>query len=232
MAITAQDIITDALTDIGVVMAGESPAAEDSAYGLRVLNRMVDSWASEKLTVLGLGTTTCSLSGAASYTIGTGGAINVARPAQIASVVVRLSNGSEKRADPVSPQAWDDIIDKARTGAFADRYYYDNGYPMGIIYLNPMPATGTLEVKHYKVITGFSTLATTVDYPPGYQRALVTNLAIELVPAFQKPASQVLVALALHAKQLVMQSNAEVLGLPPSGAAQQAAQAVNQGAGR
>lgn len=53
MSSTALDIVKDAMKDIGVLAAGESPSADDSADILRKLNHMVASWELEGLAIYG-----------------------------------------------------------------------------------------------------------------------------------------------------------------------------------
>jgi hypothetical protein len=67
---TVLDLIDDAATVANIKQAGESLAPEEAALGLRFLNRMFDAWVAEKLAPLGLFRRSCTLTGAASYTIG------------------------------------------------------------------------------------------------------------------------------------------------------------------
>ena len=49
--ITALQLVTDAFLDAGIVSAGEPLAAEDSAFGLSKLSRLLDTWSAEKLNI-------------------------------------------------------------------------------------------------------------------------------------------------------------------------------------
>ena len=48
---TAQDLITDALRDIGVLSDGEVPSANEATDSLRRLNDLLDSWSTDHITV-------------------------------------------------------------------------------------------------------------------------------------------------------------------------------------
>jgi hypothetical protein len=87
---TAHDLITGALTMLGVLGTGQTLEAADATNGLRVLNELVDSWGTQRLTMPFLARTVVPLvSGQASYTIGVGGDIDMPQPAEI-SYLTRL----------------------------------------------------------------------------------------------------------------------------------------------
>ena len=81
---TAYDVVRGALRLIGVVTPIEPPSAEEAADGLSAMNQMLASWAASRYTSASVPQTSFTLtSGAASYTIGAGGAINATRPTTI-----------------------------------------------------------------------------------------------------------------------------------------------------
>ena len=63
---TAIELITDALTEIGVAEAGQSVAPEDAALGLRKLNQLMQRWTNARLTFPTLTIISVPLTGAAS----------------------------------------------------------------------------------------------------------------------------------------------------------------------
>lgn len=52
---TANDIITNALYEMGAYSFGETPSAQDMAFALSNLNRMVDAWNSSKIYLVAYG---------------------------------------------------------------------------------------------------------------------------------------------------------------------------------
>ena len=86
---TALDIITGALRDIGILDAIEIPSDEDAAVGLTYLNDLLEAWSNEGLTVYTQSQNSLTLTGAASYTVGSGGTFNTTRPIFPESAIYR-----------------------------------------------------------------------------------------------------------------------------------------------
>lgn len=64
-----------------------------------------------------------------------------------------------------------------------------------------------------KALTEWATLTTDVVLPPGYQRAIIHNLAVEISPNFGKKVNPVLAATAAMAKSVVKSNNSRVVRL-------------------
>lgn len=197
---TVQDLINNALSELGVIAAGESPATEDTALGLSLLNALLDSWSANALPIPSLVKDSSALTGQSSYQF-------TVRPLLVKAVHV-IAGGITVPYKIVTPEEWS-------TGDTNRVAYYDAAFPTGTINLRPAP-TGTLEVFSYKPLTKFSattdTLATVL--PPGYTRALMLCLAVDLANAYNREPSQSLVALSESAKKDIFQLNAATLGLP------------------
>jgi hypothetical protein len=210
---TVATVIDQALTYIGVIAAGETPAAEDYTLGLAAVNWMLDSWAAEKIAMLGLKKAAYTLNGAASYTIGPAGTWNVTpRPLKIKSAGVVTAAGLVAPVTWVDAKGWESISDKTRTGLIAEHGYYDQGSPLGTVYLTPKPAAGTLDIISYENIAAYTATGDTVTMPAGFMRPLVLNLAVELCVPYGKEISQSLAALAGQSKQAVKSLYNEILG--------------------
>lgn len=64
--------------------------------------------------------------------------------------------------------------------------FYDPQFPLGIINLWPIPTINwTLFWDSYGPLIDFGTLATPISLPPGYNRALKLNTAVELWGAYK-----------------------------------------------
>jgi len=99
------------------------------------------------------------------------------------------------------------ISDKDAQGQ-PDRLYYDNDYPLGNIYLYPVPSSGySLTLYTRKPLTQLSSLSTAFNMPPGYKKALIYNLAVELAPDYEKEASDTVKKQAKKAKKVIFVSN-------------------------
>lgn len=211
---TAEDIIDQALLDLGETAAGEVPTDEEHGDGLLKLNQLLDSMNAEHLVVPALTVDgALSLTGAASYTIGTGQTWDTGRPMSVKAANVRTAAKASQAAEIVGAVRWAQIRDHSATGLFAELLYYVPSWPTGTIYLHPMPSGGTLELHSYKPLASFTQLSTNVDLPPGYDRALVFALAADLAPQYGRDAKLVL-GQAQQARAAIAQMNKGTTGLP------------------
>lgn len=158
---------------------------------------------------------TLVLTGAASYTIGAGGAFNVERPLKIQAASILKASSVTKPVRLVSAEEWVAYPKKGVAGLFAEVGYYDAAYPDGTLWLGPKPtAGGTLELFNYIPLAALATLATVIALPPGYERMLANALGVEVAGAFGKPITQAMVGLAEDAKLSILGLNKAVLGAP------------------
>ena len=74
------DLIRATLRLIGAISSSETPTADESTDALEALNMMLGSWGASRFLSASTGKVTKTMTGAASYTIGTGGDINTTRP--------------------------------------------------------------------------------------------------------------------------------------------------------
>jgi hypothetical protein len=71
--VTALDLITLSLTDLGVIAAGETPAGADAELCLQVLQGFIDYLGSQRLTVWTITRAVFNLTTSQTYTLGPGG---------------------------------------------------------------------------------------------------------------------------------------------------------------
>jgi len=212
---TVLDVITDALAEIGVASPGETVSTEDRTYGLNKLNRLLSSWIAEKIAVYGINVLDFTSTGAETYTFGSGGSGATTRPAAI--VAVGVVNGSKSAAARMMDAAgYTAALDKSRAGIFAEIAYYNAGFPLGTLYLSPKPASGgTIRVHNIQPLTAYAAVTDTVTLAPGYDRAVISNLALDMAAAYGAPGGaaqiQTLMAMAKEAKQAVQMLSAEVI---------------------
>lgn len=210
---TARDIIDGALTELGVRAAGETLAAADASEGLLSLNRMLDAWAAERLMIHTVTRTTWTISANdGQYTVGTGANVNRARPMTVDHVAVIDTDTDPDTESPLgklTDDGWAAVSQKAQTSDTPQVWYYNPTYPTGTLDLWPIPTSSTLTGVMYAptAVTQFTDLTTAVSVPPGYERALVKNLAVELAPAYGRKVDAVLAIQAQEAKAVIKRAN-------------------------
>lgn len=194
---TAQELINQALRKIGVIASGETPSTEESNDAFVALNQLLDSWSARKVPVLGLTPDSVTMTGATSYALSP-------RPLKIKSARLLVA-GIVVPFDVVSAEAF--AANPPRS------LMYDNGFSTGTIYPTlPAPTSGTLELQTYVPLTAIASLATSISLPPGYERALVSALAMDLAPEYGRPVPAELQGTGTEAIDAIASLNAEVLG--------------------
>lgn len=203
---TARSIIEQASREIHVLGRGSTLPDSEAQSSLTALNSLMGSWSVEGGLVYTESKDTFSLTGATSYSIGTGLDFSTTRPIDIVSAF--LTNGSTDYPLEIIDQTKYAQIGQKSTGGITDYLYYDNNSPTGNIYLYPVPDSSyTLTLYSVKPLTEFTSLTDDITLPSGYERALVKNLAVDLAPSYEKEASLTLVKTAKDAKDNLFQYN-------------------------
>ncbi len=190
MAVTAADIIQDALELLGIYGPGDTISAADSARALSVLNDMMDLWSNDSLACFANTTQTFNLVvGISTYTAGSGGAIPGARPLKVmdmpGSAYLTDSQGNKYQVDVVDQMTWNMRTCAAVNSNLPDTLFYDPQFPLGIVNIWPTPSqVYACSFLSYLQLADFGSQAATFSLPPGYKRAITTNLAVMLKPYF------------------------------------------------
>jgi|TARA_R110002110_G_scaffold228883_1_gene444307 hypothetical protein len=215
---TVQQLITASLQDLRVIQTGETASADDSAFALERLNDWINGLATENLTVYTITRTTWTLSTAASYTVGTGGAVDVARPTgplSIENIGFQDTSPSPTIEYNLGPVLTEDgyagIAQKGLTSVFPQNWYYNPTFAsnFGLLIPYPIPTSTTLEgvIYTHTPVAEFGALSETVALPPGYRRFLRLGLAKEISSAFDAGLTPDLQMAAIEAKSDVKRAN-------------------------
>ena len=206
--VTVIDLIKRAYRLMGVYSIGETPTADESVDGLTGLNAMLGDWANEGLTVYALTTDSIPLTtGVATYTIGATGGFSTNRPAQITDASYIVFNNVSFPLKMYTLAQYNNIAVKADQGIPAIIQYTPD-FPNGTITLYPVPqASMTLNLVSTKLLNVFQNLTDIVAFPPGYENAIVFNLARHLSAEFGNPLSMEVVKTAQNSKKAIKRTN-------------------------
>jgi hypothetical protein len=201
---TYNDLISASLGKIGQLAGGQTATASELTLGLGELNRILGSWSAEIGPVFSYATDTVTWpAGQPSRTIGNAAQINTARPVTIIDVMFR-TDGRDYVLAPLTFPEYQRLLDKSSLQSEPLAYSYNPTAPTGAVYLYPTPLANVTIIIHSK--KPFSAVAgtDTVDLPPGWEAALVDNLAVELAAYFGASPSGYLMAAAYQKKALVV----------------------------
>lgn len=219
---TVLDLITASLQDLGVLAEGEVPSAAASSDALSALNRILDQQASERLMVYKVTRTTWSITANdGTYTVGSGGNVNIAWPQFIQHVnFIDTSQDPDLEIPmtPLSDDAWAAVHQKSLTSPFPSCWYFDRNFATGLGTLNlwPVPTSANLSGALYAAtqVSEFAAITDTVYLPPGYRDMLVSALAYRLAPSYGRadmlPA---LKELRDEARRIVKNANSPVMDM-------------------
>jgi hypothetical protein len=138
---------------------------------------------------------------------------SITRPVRITNAFTRITVGGTSNLDYqiriLHRDAYTAIGLKTLPLPWPTDMYYDPTYPLGTLYFfgNPSMA-GELHLWQDQLLSDFAALSQSVNLPPGYARALKTNLAIELAAEYGKAVSPTLAARARESKQMIRSLNA------------------------
>lgn len=194
---TARKLIKKAMQKGGILSKGSEPDASELTDGLDSLNTMLASWANDSLLVYARVREDFMLSsGVEGSTIGSGGTFDTARPVNILQAYVSIGGVKYNDLDIISDVEYQRV--RTEIGLLGTPVYlnYDNGFPLGTIRLYPAPSSAyTITLLSEKPLTAL-TLDTEISYPPGWERAIIYNLAREVVGEYGQQLDALSLAIA------------------------------------
>lgn len=207
---TVRTIIEDALLEIGAKSHADALLAEEAQAGLRVLNRMMGVWNQDGINVYTVDRQTFTFTpNKQNYTIGTSGDFNVARP-NVISMVSALVNGVEIPIEIFNDEQWRDTSVKSVTSTFPLAMWPTGNYPLNELWFWPIPTVAnSLILYTWGQTLEFTNLSDVVSFPPGYEEALVNNLAMRLAPQYGIQPSTVTATIAGQALSKIKRANWE-----------------------
>jgi hypothetical protein len=209
--VTGSEIINSSLRIIGALATSEVPSAGEANDALNSLNDMIDSWSNENLMAYTKVREVFPLvSGQQTYTMGAGGNFNTSRAQRIENALIQPPNMSTALEIPMkilNKDQYAGILIKPLQSTFPLYIYAEGAYPLDNINVWPVPnTTCNIALYSWKTINNL-TLTTTLSLPPGYQRALRYNLAVDLAQEYGRMLSEDVKAIAIESKSVLKRKN-------------------------
>jgi hypothetical protein len=207
-------MILKSLIMTGEKSIGDTLDANERDYYLSRLNSMLDSWSNERLMIYAISQTSFALTNSqGSYTIGNGGDFNMTRPIGLVDpCFIRDGNGHDTPLTMIDARAYGGLGLKETDGTYPEFIYYDNGFSgtsTATIKFYPEPGTGlSTYISFLSALQTFSTVSMNLLLPPGYQRAIETNFAVESAPGFVTLDKEV-IKIARESKATLKSKNAQ-----------------------
>jgi len=221
-ATTVNDLVNGSLSLIGQLAEGETPSAATSQLGLRCLRDMVESMNNDSLMIYVILDNSVALpAGTQTMNVGVGQTLNIDWPTVVYDAVfVRDNNVSPPLDFPLTlldEMQFASIAAKTIQSSYPRYVYAERNYPVMVLKFWPVPQlTLQLHVPTYKQLTDIASLTTSINLPPGYNRMLKYNLAIELANEFGVEPLPSTVKVAAKSKRSLMRVNdkEEVMNMP------------------
>lgn len=219
---TPLDIITQAMKKAGVLGVGQTSLPEDTNDAFSDLNDMLGQWQRKRWLIVHLVDYSVTSSGAQSYTVGPGSvSFNISpRPDRIESAFFRqiISSNPNQVDYPLTRiDAREDynLIGLKQLSSFPQYYFYDSGYPIGTLYVWPVPQASlySIHITVKATLSQFTDLAQTISLPLEYMAALKFNLAVRLRQSYQLPPDPSLNGLATDALNVIRNANVQIARL-------------------
>jgi hypothetical protein len=218
MARTVQDIIRSSMRKIGVLAAGEPLPANEGDDALEVFTQMVDSWSNETLLIPVVSVVTKTLlNGQPEYTIGIypdqivpDNHIQTARPERILSAFIRDAYETDYILEVIDVETFNRISRKTNISR-PSRFYLRKGWPLNTILFESVPYQD--ETLHLEVVQPLAeylptaNLTDEINLPPGYEKALIYNLCLELAPEWGKDITPLVATQAVEQKKWLKRNN-------------------------
>lgn len=215
ITVSALDLITAALQEIGALAPGEEPGPGDSGWVLRKLQRLIDRYNARRPMIYNVGFTQYTLKADHSpHTIGPGLDADFGcnqRPVDIPSIGLVLTNSNPPVQISLHPRDenwWAAQPVKQLTSTLPTDYYYSPDWPLGQIFFWPIPTqVNDVLVETRSVLTEIRNYNQTFSLPPGYWDAIVYPLAVSLCPSYDRVATADLLRLESAAIKAVQVNN-------------------------
>jgi hypothetical protein len=181
------DVITSALSRIGVIPIGGAVPAEWTTIAIPELSRLLQHWAAVNLIPSTVAKSTATLTaGTAIYIIGSGEALNIARPTRIQAASVSLNSVETPCDVSHGVEGYAGIPSKDVRGR-PSSLFYDPGITKGTVILSPVPdGAYTLALWAVSSLAAVTGAGDTVAVPLDFEHVVTVVFAAHLASMWGK----------------------------------------------
>lgn len=191
-ALSAEDLVTEALEQLGVLEEGESPSADQITSALRTLNMMIKSWSADYLIFAQAELTVDLTASTADYFFGNSSGAYI--PQKILhATLINTSTDDELPLELVSRQEWDDLPDKTTEGVPTTIYYKTGAVNQSAnLKVWPVPSDTTYDIKLWVQypLRDIDTSTDDLFFSQEWFLALSFGLAYYLSPKYSIPVGE------------------------------------------
>ncbi len=213
-----RDIITGAARLLGAVAQGTPLSAGDAADGLTALNSILDAWNINALMVFTKNFDTYNIvPNKPSYTIGPTGDIAVPpqlRPNGIDRVILRITATSpyiDQTLEYLNDDQWSSINLKSLASTLPTKCYSTGDFPNLTLFLWPVPTQANQMVLWtWNQVLGVADINQQLNLPPGYERCIRYNLAVELAAEYGIAPSPIVMQIAQDSLAAIKRINSPI----------------------
>ena len=182
---TALQLVTSSLRKLGAVAAGEALDADEQSDALAALNQILESWNLKGLALFRRENAAYTLvPSQQAYSVGSGADFDGARPITLHSAFV-TRGGIDYPLAVLTQAQWNDILQKSTQSEIPEGVYYEPTFPAGTMRFWPVPIEAlTVTLAIDMQLAAVADINDDLAFPPGYERALLYALAVDLAPEY------------------------------------------------
>ena len=189
-----EELIRDALVEIGVKEPGEDLDSDESQDSLRRLRGMLESWGLEGLLVPGFKRVSHTVAASRlKFTLGPAGSVDGADPDVVLAkpiehiYALEYRHRGQENAVPLTETSYQVIADiRSVNFSWPSRYFYDHTWPYATCYFDAAANVG--DVFNIVARGHFDNIdladQTSDILPTGYREAVLLNLAVTLASGY------------------------------------------------
>lgn len=218
MLTTWGELINVALIELNVLDEGAILPQAEQNRALQRLKMMLQEWNLDELLRFGEGSVRYTATTSSKYEFKVGmdrtppADINIYPPDRIQNIRYRRSGETHSfNLGEIGLSRWSRNQDEYST--CPSQFYYDRDHPVATLRFNGSMLSGDYFDIYTKDRFDVETigLSDEVEYPDGYYRAVMMNLAVELSPSYGVQPERTTHMAAMRAKKLIRQRNSDYI---------------------